>query len=130
LSQIKPTVQKMHYTLFKQPKESMMPLQKLKQELLQRKIKLERQIAAIEHDFRQGRSSDLAEQAQERENDDVLNALEQNAELELSHINRALQRMEQGSYETCSVCQDIIALERLTAIPYTSLCIQCANREQ
>ncbi|MCH8537278.1 MAG: TraR/DksA family transcriptional regulator [Alkalimonas sp.] len=107
-----------------------MPLQQLKQRLLERKMQLERQVAAIENDFRQGRSSDLAEQAQERENDDVLNALEQNAELELSHINRALQRMELGNYATCSVCQDIIALERLTAIPYTSLCIQCANRKE
>lgn len=107
-----------------------MPLQQLKQRLLERKMQLERQVAAIEHDFRQGRSSDLAEQAQERENDDVLNALEHNAEQELMHINRALQRMDQGDYATCSVCQDIIALERLTAIPYTSLCIQCANRNE
>ncbi|MDP4535806.1 TraR/DksA family transcriptional regulator [Alkalimonas collagenimarina] len=105
-----------------------MPLQKLKQELLQRKIHLERQVVTIQHDLRQAHSSDLSEQAQERENDDVLNALEHNAEQELMHINRALQRMEQGDYATCSVCQDIIALERLTAIPYTSLCIQCANR--
>ncbi|MCC5826285.1 TraR/DksA family transcriptional regulator [Alkalimonas sp.] len=105
-----------------------MPLQKLKQELLQRKMKLERQIAAIEHDFRQGRSSDLAEQAQERENDDVLNALELKAEQELQHINRALTRMEQGNYDRCSACQEVIALERLQAIPYTTLCIQCANR--
>ncbi|MEE2000134.1 TraR/DksA family transcriptional regulator [Alkalimonas sp. MEB108] len=106
-----------------------MPLQKLKQELLQRKMKLERQIAAIEHDFRQGRSSDLAEQAQERENDDVLNALELKAEQELQQIDRALTRMEQGSYDRCSVCQDVIAIERLSAIPYTTLCISCASRQ-
>lgn len=107
-----------------------MPLQQLKQRLLERKVQLERQVAAIEHDFRQGRSSDLTEQAQERENDDVLNSLEYNAEQELHHINRALERMEQGDYTHCSMCRDMIALERLAAIPYTSLCIQCANQNE
>ena len=38
-----------------------MPFQEFKSRLLARKLELERQVAAIERDFAQGRSADFAE---------------------------------------------------------------------
>lgn len=104
-----------------------MPLQQLKHKLIVQKMQLERQLSAIHHDFQQGRSADSAEQAAERENEQVLNSLEHNAAEELRQINTALQRMEHGDYLYCSQCGEDIGLERLNAVPYTSLCISCAN---
>lgn len=104
-----------------------MPFQELKRRLLVRKMELERQQAAIQRDFAQGRSAAFAEQAQERENDEVLNALGAHAAAELAHINGALQRMELGSYDKCSQCGQAIQLARLTALPFTALCVNCAK---
>ena len=104
-----------------------MLLQHLKHKLLVQKVQLERQLAAIHHDFQQGRSADAAEQAAERENEQVLNSLEHNAAAELRQINHALQRMEQGDYQYCSHCGEDIGLARLSAVPFTTLCISCAN---
>lgn len=104
-----------------------MPFQELKRRLLQRKMELERQQVAIRYDFAQGRSTDAAEQAQERENDDVLTALADHSATELAEINRALQRMELGSYDKCANCGEAIKLARLSAIPFTILCASCAN---
>ncbi|WP_026349367.1 TraR/DksA family transcriptional regulator [Arsukibacterium perlucidum] len=104
-----------------------MPLQQLKHKLIVQKMQLERQLSAIHHDFQQGRSADSAEQAAERENEQVLNSLKHNAAEELRQINTALQRIEHGDYLQCSQCGEAIGLERLNAVPYTSLCISCAN---
>ncbi|MDX1678643.1 TraR/DksA family transcriptional regulator [Arsukibacterium sp.] len=105
-----------------------MPLQELKRKLLAQKVQLERQLNAIHHDFQQGRTADAAEQAAERENEQVLNSLEYNAAEELNSINIALQRMEHGEYLYCSRCGEEIGLERLNAVPFTTFCIHCANK--
>lgn len=104
-----------------------MPLQELKRRLLTRKLELEHQVAAIERDFAQGRSANFSEQAQERENEEVLNALEEKDRQELLQINRALSRIEQGTYSTCANCGEVIKAERLNIIPFTELCIECAH---
>ncbi len=72
-------------------------------------------------------SADFAEQAVETENDEVVQALDQGAQIELSQINKALMRIENGSYGTCVVCGKLIQTERLKAIPETPFCILCAS---
>ena len=72
-------------------------------------------------------SADFAEQAVEVENDEVVAALDQGAQIELSQINKALQRLEDGCYGTCVVCGSAIQTARLKAIPYTPFCIDCAS---
>ncbi len=72
-------------------------------------------------------SPDFAEQATETENDEVVAALDQGAQIELSQIVKALQRIESGQYGECVVCGNTIATERLKAIPHTPFCIGCAS---
>ena len=51
------------------------------------------------------------------------NGLEENAEHLVSEIDRALGRIENGTYGTCVVCGRPIGEERLEAVPWATLCI-------
>ena len=64
----------------------------------------------------------------ERENDEVLDALEQEARRELQQIDRALARMDRGEYGTCTECGVEIPIERLRALPYADRCVKCADK--
>ncbi|MHB1038199.1 MAG: TraR/DksA family transcriptional regulator [Pirellulales bacterium] len=46
----------------------------------------------------------------------------------LEAIETALERIEEGTYGDCEECGSSIAKARLMAIPYTSLCIKCAQK--
>jgi RNA polymerase-binding protein DksA len=48
----------------------------------------------------------------------------------LYHIEEALARIEDGSYGKCEACNGNIGLERLRALPYTRLCIECKEKEE
>ena len=43
---------------------------------------------------------------------------------ELAKVNSALQKIEDGTYGVCEVCQQDIPYDRLVALPYTSFCIE------
>lgn len=51
--------------------------------------------------------------------------LEENSEAVLAAIDAALRRIEDGTYGTCQRCGKPIAPERLEALPYAELCIDC-----
>lgn len=73
-------------------------------------------------------SADFAEQATERENDDVLTAIGAESRHEIDMIDLALKRIEQGEYGECHECGEHIDELRLAAVPYAELCIQCAEK--
>ena len=70
---------------------------------------------------------DFAEQAVQRENDDVLNALNQEAKGVMMRVDNALLRIQSGEYGNCLRCGCEIKLERLKTIPYAEHCINCAE---
>lgn len=72
---------------------------------------------------------DSGEQAIERENDDVLEALGGLARAELEKIDTALERIERNEYGNCTLCKKAIAAERLKAIPFADRCIICADKD-
>jgi len=43
----------------------------------------------------------------------------------LADVDAALMAMKEGSYGTCTECDEPIANKRLRAIPWTSHCIRC-----
>ncbi len=53
-----------------------------------------------------------------------------NAEQVISEIDVALQRIEDGTYGTCTNCGNEIPHERLEANPWASLCIDCKRRSE
>ncbi len=101
-------------------------LEAIKQQLHTRQTELVDRLSNLKTDISQAHSRDWEEQAQERENDEVVEALGNEARRELSLVNRALERIESGNYNLCSQCGGEISVERLRAVPYTNLCITCA----
>ena len=53
--------------------------------------------------------------------------LTENEEDLLTSIDAALQRIEDGTYGTCTNCGKPIGEERLEALPWADLCIDCAK---
>jgi RNA polymerase-binding protein DksA len=56
--------------------------------------------------------------------------LEENEERVLHAIDAALTRIDAGTFGICTNCGQPIAEERLEALPYTTLCIDCKRREE
>lgn len=104
-----------------------MKLAQISEILLDKKAELSQRIAAIEADFKKGRSADFSEQTTESENDEVLDEIHHEAKAELSLICHALQRIDNGRYGICEQCEEAIGEQRLRALPYTSCCIDCAQ---
>ena len=70
---------------------------------------------------------DFAEQVTQGENNDVLNALDNEAKVVVQQIDDALLSIKEGTYGICKRCGNAIAEKRLEAIPYVTLCIECAE---
>ncbi len=45
----------------------------------------------------------------------------------LADVERALEKLADGTYGTCDSCGEPISEERLDAIPSATLCISCAR---
>jgi DnaK suppressor protein len=54
----------------------------------------------------------------------VMKALRAN----LRWVNRALTKMDLGTYGTCERCGNEIPIERLDALPWAILCVECARK--
>lgn len=48
----------------------------------------------------------------------------------LYRIDEALKRIEDGTYGSCLQCLKPIAKKRLSALPYTELCIDCQKKNE
>jgi DnaK suppressor protein len=88
---------------------------------------LQSRLSSIKADASQAHSSDSAEQAQERENDEVVDAIGIETRAAIAAIQAALLRMEGGTYGRCASCGEPIAVARLQARPAASHCINCAG---
>ncbi len=55
-------------------------------------------------------------------------ALRDQARTELARVQAALAALDAGSYGRCAECGNPIARERLEAIPWAALCIDCARK--
>lgn len=98
-------------------------LHKLRDEMTSR-------INAIDRDMQhreQPVEKDFAEQATQLENDEVLNALKNEAKTVVQQIDKALLDIKEDVYGICNKCGNPVAEERLKAAPYVTLCIKCAE---
>ena len=57
-------------------------------------------------------------------------SLANNARDMLAQIERALARIEDGSYGVCESCGNPIGKGRLQAFPRATLCVSCKEREE
>ena len=49
---------------------------------------------------------------------------------ELAQIEIALEKMQVGSFGLCEICEKIIPLARLQALPYATNCIDCQTNKE
>jgi DnaK suppressor protein len=71
--------------------------------------------------------ADAGAKAFEREQELVLT---QNAQDLLLLTERALERIDQGTYGVCESCGKAIGKARLQAFPRATLCVECKQREE
>jgi RNA polymerase-binding protein DksA len=72
----------------------------------------------------------LAETASVTLDREIDYTLEENSEHVLSAIDSALARIAAGTYGLCERCGQEISPERLRAIPYATLCIDCKRKDE
>jgi RNA polymerase-binding transcription factor DksA len=88
---------------------------------------LQLRVDSIKIDVTQEHSHDWAEQAIERENDEVIDVIGTEAQATINDIDAALSRIAQGSYGICSDCGENIDADRLGIIPEAIRCINCTS---
>lgn len=110
----------------------------LKKNLLEQKKQLEKQSESfsLEHGSLRDMTNelstidnhpaDLGTELYEREKDMALKVHE---DAELKKVNEALEAMNNGSYGVCDECGESIPYERLEAVPYTTRCIEHADKD-
>ena len=111
-------------------------LEKLKKKLEKNKEKLERELKGFaEKDkklkgdwdtkypkFDGGKMEEEADEVEEYSN---LLPIENTLELELGKVNRALRKIEKGTYGICEKCKNPISEDRLKVYPRAVYCKKC-----
>jgi DnaK suppressor protein len=82
--------------------------------------------ASIETNSRQG---DLADQADGNNEVHIQLKLKQTDAKILQAIEEALVRLDKGTYGVCRDCGEPISAPRLSAIPWTRVCITCKEKQ-
>ena len=103
-------------------------LRSVRAKLIERGAELRERIDRVRGDLgrvREPLPRDSSDAAIALENDEVLQAIEQSAAGELRNIERALQRLEVGTFALCEKCGAGIDAERLGVIPYATHCRHC-----
>ena len=107
-----------------------MNLEQIRSELRSAKAEIESRLERThKHIYQKDEpvSANFNEQAKETENDPLVRMLDEEGQEELKQINIALKRLDDDEYLNCSHCGSEIGELRLMAIPYTNLCINCAD---
>ena len=104
--------------------------EELRQRLEKKKAELGARLERITANVRRGYEADSKERAQQFENNEVVDALGNEARQEIAKISAALRRMDAGDYGLCVECGEKIATSRLDAYPYADECIDCAEFDE
>ena len=104
--------------------------EEIRQALEQKKGELTKRLDRIHANVRRGYHADSKERAKELEDNEVVDALGNEARQELRKISAALQRLESGDYGICTECGQPIKEGRLKVYPYAEECIECAEFEE
>ena len=96
--------------------------------MVQRRHLLE-QVAQVEDDLRlldENVEPETTEEGQERTIADMLERFDERERAELVAIERALERIDAGTYGVCLACGEPIPIARQRALPTAVTCVSCA----
>lgn len=100
---------------------------KVRNTLHQQRAELARRLDTIHAHARNPLEPDSSEQAAQLGNVAVVSALEAEAASEIAAIDRALERLDRGTWGDCERCGEPIGAERLAARPAAARCVACAS---
>ncbi|MCW5890973.1 MAG: TraR/DksA family transcriptional regulator [bacterium] len=76
------------------------------------------------------KEAEMEERAQEERTASILVSLSAHDQRAIADIDRALARVEDGTYGECEGCENPIPIARLRAIPTARRCIECQEAEE
>ena len=100
----------------------------MREVLLTRREALRKALAgdlSLLNELREKSSGDVVDFALDSAQDEINSQIAEVESRELSSIDKALERMRDGSYGHCELCNKDIPMARLQALPYAVLCIDC-----
>jgi RNA polymerase-binding protein DksA len=101
--------------------------------LLEEQVSLRQQLASLETAAQEaniGLGNHMAEDATAAFDQATTVSLRRGHELALKEVERALHRIEDGTYGRCEHCGDEIDFARLKAVPQTTLCLTCQRQAE
>jgi len=105
-------------------------LERLKKELLEEKEKILARMAHRRESPKEniGLGNHMADDATEAFEQEKWLSLEKQERDTLAKIEKALRKMDEGTYGICERCGGPIDYARLKAIPYATLCLRCQKK--
>ncbi len=109
-------------------------VEKMKKSLLELKKQILESLAENNTEYKQivdgMRAQDVIDIASDVVDSRMLETMSTKDSNRLTAINNALTRIEQGKYGLCLKCGKKIPQERLAALPYAALCINCKTSDE
>jgi DnaK suppressor protein len=102
-------------------------LKAMKEELLKNLISENEDFRAAVEDLG---LNDLADVASNDIDCRTLEVLGNRDKMQLNAIDAAISRIKNGNYGVCAVCSKMISKDRLKALPYAALCIECKQKAE
>lgn len=101
---------------------------KMRSLLVRRRDALRKALAgdlSLLKELREQQGGDVVDAALDTAQDEISSQLAEVESRELASIEKALDRIREGSYGLCEGCSEKIPIARLNALPYATLCIEC-----
>ncbi|MFH1833958.1 MAG: TraR/DksA family transcriptional regulator [bacterium] len=117
----------------------LMDLDALRLQLVGERERLQREVADLDADLSQSLEDSseespydqhMAETAGVTLDREIDLTLEENAQASIAQIDRALSKIESGTYGRCEKCEKPIGDGRLRVAPSATLCIECKRLEE
>jgi len=102
----------------------------LRERLEAKKDELFGRLDRVTANLRRGYEADSEERAKQMEDHEVVDALGNDARVEIGKITAAITRIDSGDYGVCNECGLDIEESRIAAHPYAEYCIDCARFEE
>src|SRR5688572_18941389 len=93
-------------------------------------------LSEIRNDLKEGREGqkddgmDTYDVATEERDREISMLMSDRDRQKLGAIEEALERLDAGTYGICDSCEEEIPVERLKAMPFTRLCVQCQSERE
>lgn len=109
-------------------------IKEIKEQLLEEKSKILADLKQKTDDFSEiagtDNLTDFTDIASSMTDLQIIENIGSKSATRLNQIDSALLRIENGTYGRCISCKKEIPIERLRAIPYALMCIDCKSREE